>query len=100
MCHPAALRLLATLALIVGLAGCATAPATSLQAWQPNRTVSVVVAPFWREFPPDAAGLGVIPQRTLARGTRVRLLRHHFGFAEVQLDTLERGWLPRGLLER
>jgi hypothetical protein len=80
--------------------GCAHAPAKSQAGWEANRRVAVVVAPYWREFPPFAGGLDVIPSVTLARGTPVRFLRNHLGFAEIQLRTLERGWIPRGMLER
>lgn len=80
--------------------GCAHAPASTQASWEANRRVAVVVAPFWKEFPPFADGLNVIPAVTLGRGTPVRFLRNHFGFAEVQLRTLERGWIPQGMLER
>lgn len=82
------------------LAGCASPPATHRAEWTPNRRVAVVVAPYWSAFPPFAEGLDVIPSRTLGRGTPVRQLRNRYGFSEIQLETLERGWVPRGLLER
>jgi len=80
--------------------GCAHAPAKHQAGWTANRRVAVVVAPFWTEFPPFADGLNVIPSVTLGRGTPVRFLRNHLGFAEIQLKTLERGWIPQGMLER
>ncbi|MCB1078573.1 MAG: hypothetical protein KDM63_05530 [Verrucomicrobiae bacterium] len=88
------------LAASLSLSSCASAPATSRETWRANRQVDVVVAPFWKEFPPFAGGLDVLPNRTLGRGTPVRFLRNHFGFAEVQLESMERGWMPQGMLGR
>ncbi len=97
---PIRLRVLASILSLFTLNGCATAPATSQAAWEPNRHTKPVVTPFWQEFPPKAQGLWIMPNATLPRNTPLRLLDHRRGFAHVQLDTLERGWVPRGTLGR
>lgn len=91
---------LASIVSLCLLHGCATAPATSQAAWEPNRHTKPVVTPYWVEFPPKATGLWIMPNATFPRNTPVRLLEHRRGFAHVQLDTLERGWVPRGTLGR
>ncbi len=97
---PFGLSLLTILLPLFLVAGCATAPATSQAAWEPNRKTKPVVTPFWIQFPPKAEGLWVMPNATFPRNTPIRLLDHRRGFAYVQLDTLERGWVPRGTLGR
>jgi hypothetical protein len=87
-------------AFVIGLSGCATTPVSDRAAWVPNRRVVATVAPYWKVFPPSSQGLEVIPNRTFGRGTPVRFLGNRFGFSEVQLDTLERGWVPQGTLGR
>lgn len=87
-------------ALLGALSGCATTPVSDRAAWVPNRRVAAPVAPFWKVYPPASLGLEVIPNLPLDRGTPVRFLGNRFGFSEVQLETLERGWVPRGTLGR
>lgn len=93
-------RPLAALAVTITLMGCAASPASNRAAWRANRHTAPVVTPFWNSFPPSAGGLNVIPNRTLAAGTPVRFLGNRWGFAEVQMETLERGWVPQGTLNR
>lgn len=95
-----ALAILTPVLSLVFLTSCATGPATSKAAWEPNRHTKPVVTPFWIQFPPKAEGLWVMPNATLPKNTPVRFLEHRRGFAQVQLDTLERGWVPRGTLGR
>ncbi|MCB1229922.1 MAG: hypothetical protein KDN19_06635 [Verrucomicrobiae bacterium] len=92
--------LTAAMVSLILLPGCATDPATSKTAWEPNRHTKPVVTPFWIQFPPKAEDLWVMPNATLPRNTPLRLLGNRRGFSYVQMDTLERGWVPRGTLGR
>lgn len=93
-------RSLLLVAVCVFFAGCAASPVNTRAAWEPNRHTGPVVTPFWVEFPPKAEALWRIPNATLPRNTEVRLLGKRRGFALVQLESLERGWVPRGTLRR
>ncbi|MCP5539016.1 MAG: hypothetical protein H7A53_06885 [Akkermansiaceae bacterium] len=86
------------LAVTLGLSGCASPRAANPSAWTPNRTVASHLTPFWFGNQPGSGPGTGIPGRILARGEKVRFLRNHLGFAEVQLDDLAVGWVPRGVL--
>ncbi len=97
---PFPLPLAALILVAVALAGCAATPVSQRSAWTANRETRPVVTPFWNEFPPTAKGLWVIPNQTLPRNTPVRFLGNRRGFARVQMESLEMGWVPRGTLKR
>ena len=82
------------------LSGCKTGPAYSPNQWQPNRQTRDNVTNFFLVFPPKDESLWKMPNQTLPQGTPVLFLQTKRKYHQVQLQTLEIGYVPKGSLKQ
>lgn len=94
--------LLGLLTLLAGasISGCRTAPVNMENLWTPNRATKEHVTSFFLVFPPRDESLWQMPNQTLPQGTPVAFIQTRRGYHQVQLQSLEVGWVPKGSLKR
>ena len=81
------------------VSGCKSNPVRSPDHWQPNRQTKEHVTNFYLVFPPRDESLWKMPNQTLPEGTPVRFIQTKRGYHQVQLQSLELGWVPKGTLQ-
>ena len=89
----------AILSAVVLLPGCKSSPAYSPNQWQPNRQTKDHVTNFFLVFPPRDESLWKMPNQTLPQGTPVLFLQTRKKYHQVQLQSLEVGYVPKGSLK-
>lgn len=98
--RPLALALTALFALgTMSLSGCKSNPVRTPDHWEPNRQTKDHVTSFYLVFPPKDKSLWKMPNQTLPVGTPVRFIQTKRGYHQVQLQSLELGWVPKGTLK-